>query len=105
MLEPYARKPACPVLRGREASNGLLLPDQQTPAAMLVSREFKAPGAAAAAELYRYGHTPPGYRGSDPRTRVSQLRTPAIKSSIAVLSPRHNLRASVPSTSASRIRR
>ena len=27
MLEPDARKPACPVLRGRGASNGLPLPD------------------------------------------------------------------------------
>ena len=28
MLEPYEAKVSCTVLRGREASNGLLLPDR-----------------------------------------------------------------------------
>jgi hypothetical protein len=34
------------------------------------------------------GNTTPDYPGSDPRTGVSQLRTPAIKSSKGVHSPR-----------------
>ena len=29
MLEPYEAKVSCTVLRGREASNGLLLPDRR----------------------------------------------------------------------------
>jgi hypothetical protein len=40
MLEPYARRPACTVLRGRGRSNASLLPDQQTGHAKYVSARF-----------------------------------------------------------------
>jgi len=52
MLEPDARKPARPVLRGRGGSNASLLPDQRTAGASRLSGVNGSP-APAAAELAR----------------------------------------------------
>jgi hypothetical protein len=55
-------------------------------AAIQVSRESKALGAAA--ELYRYGHLSFGNLSKNCRDPASQRRTPEIKSPNGVQSPR-----------------